>query len=59
MQVEIKDKSIVITLPLETPHPSKTGKTLTVASTYGNKTTTATVNGKPVTVGVNAYISAN
>lgn len=38
------------------PQPSASGKTLVVASTRGNVATTATVNGKPLTVGVNAYI---
>jgi len=33
-----------------------TGKTLTVASSNGNKPTEATINGLPVIVGVNAYI---
>jgi len=29
-----------------------------VASTHGNQRTTVEIEGKPVTVGVNAYISA-
>ena len=32
------------------------GKTLVVASSHGNVATTAVVDDKPVTVGVNAYI---
>jgi hypothetical protein len=48
----------VITLPLEKPTPSASGKTLVVASTHGNQRTTVEIDGKPVTVGVNAYISA-
>ena len=49
--------SLVITLPLnDPPVPSKTGKTLIVASSHGNQTTELSVNGKAVTVGVNAYI---
>jgi hypothetical protein len=57
MKVEIKDKTIVITLDIiNPPKPSASGKTLVVASTFGNQVSTATVNGKPVTVGVNAYI---
>ncbi len=31
-------------------------KTLVVASTRGNASTTAMINGKPLTVGFNAYI---
>lgn len=60
MQVQIKDGNLIIAIPLQTPTPSKSsGKTLVVASTHGNKATTATVNGKVVTIGLNAYIPAN
>lgn len=38
------------------PRPSATGKTLTVASSNGNKPTEAKINGLPVIVGVGAYI---
>lgn len=40
----------------ETPEPSASGKTLVVASSHGNQATTAIVGGKPVTIGLNAYI---
>jgi len=53
---EIKGKTLVITLDLQTPAPSASGKTLVVASSHGNVATTAVVDDKPVTVGVNAYI---
>jgi len=58
MTVEINKAAneLVIRLPLETPQPSKSGKTLVVASTHGNIETTAEIDGKPITVGVNAYI---
>ena len=56
MNAEIKGKQLIITLDLQTPQPSASGKTLVVASSRGNVQTTATVNGKPVTIGVNAYI---
>ena len=36
--------------------PSSSGKTLIVASTGGNVQTGVEVNGKPVFVGLNAYI---
>ncbi len=53
-----KNQELVIRLPLEQPpRPSATGKTLVVASSRGNQITDVTVNDKPVTVGVNAYIS--
>lgn len=54
--VDEKNKRLTIELDLETPHPSGSGKTLVVASTHGNQATTATINGQPITVGVNAYI---
>ena len=58
MKAEIIEGNLVITLPLEKPTPSASGKTLVVASTHGNQRTTVEIEGKPVTVGVNAYISA-
>jgi hypothetical protein len=57
MKIEIKDKQIIITLDIQDPPaPSASGQTLVVASTHGNQATTATIQGKPVIVGVNAYI---
>jgi hypothetical protein len=56
MKVEIKNKKLYIEIDLEEPTPSSSGKTLVVASTHGNTITTAEVNGKPVTIGLNAYI---
>jgi hypothetical protein len=56
MTAEIKGNNLVITIPMQDPRPSASGKTLVVATTGGNIATTATVNGKPVTIGVNAYI---
>lgn len=56
MHAEIKDGKLIITINLNPPRPSASGKTLVVASTGGNVTTSATVDGKPVTIGLNAYI---
>lgn len=58
MEVEVKEKELVIRIPRELPpKPSKkTGKTLVVATSHGNIPTTAKVDGKVLTVGVNAYI---
>lgn len=56
MKVEIKGKELVITIELQKPQASASGKTLVVASSHGNQATTATVDGKPVIVGLNAYI---
>ena len=56
MKAEIKDNTLVLTLPLTNPTPSASGKTLSVASSHGNKTTEVQVQGKNVIVGVNAYV---
>ena len=57
MVATIENGQLVLRMPLEkNPAPSKSGKTLVVASTHGNQKTTCMVNGKPITVGLNAYI---
>jgi hypothetical protein len=56
MTVEIKGNKLCIEIDLEKPTPSSSGKTLVVASSRGNAVTTAMVDGKPVTIGLNAYI---
>lgn len=58
MQVTIENKELVIRIPVETPpKPSKSGKSLIVASTGGNVVTAVIVDGKPLTVGLNCYIA--
>ena len=56
LKVEIKNNKLFIEIDLEKPTPSSSGKTLVVASTHGNTVTTAEVDGKPITIGLNAYI---
>ena len=56
MKAIIKDNVLHIEIPLHPPRPSASGKTMTVASSKGNQPTEATVDGKPVIVGLNAYI---
>ena len=56
MKVEIKDNKLIIEIELQEPTLSSSGKTLVVASTHGNTVTSAMINGKPVTIGLNAYI---
>ncbi len=56
MKVEIKGNELIITVEMQTPTPSASGKTLVVASSRGNQITSAMVDGKPVVVGLNAYI---
>lgn len=53
--IDEKARTLTLTLDLDTPRPSVSGKTLVVASTHGNTTTEAKFNGKPVIVGVNCY----
>ena len=60
MQVSVTESNGVSTLKIEVPvslRPSKSGKTMLVASSGGNVSTEAIVDGKPVTVGLNAYIA--
>lgn len=57
IKVEIKGEEMIITLPISQPHPSKSGKTIVIASTQGNIRTSEMFEGKPITIGVNAYIS--
>ncbi len=53
----IEGEYLVIRVPLNSkPIPSASGKTLVVATSHGNKQTEVEVQGKPVIVGVNAYI---
>lgn len=53
----VEGEYLVIRVPLNPkPVPSASGKTLVVASSHGNKQTEAQIEGKPVIVGVNAYI---
>jgi len=58
MDAKIEGTQLVIKLELQDPRPSGSGKTLVVASSRGNQTTTATIDGKPIVIGVNAYINA-
>lgn len=57
MQATIEKNELVIRLPLQAPAPSSSGKTLVVASSHGNKATAAIIDGKPIVIGVNAYIA--
>jgi hypothetical protein len=56
MKVSIEKGELVIRIKTTEPTPSSTGKTLSIASTHGNVQTEAVVNGKPVFLGLNAYL---
>jgi len=59
VKVTIENNELVIRIPVEQSplRPSKSGKTLIVATSSGNVTTSCMVEGKPVVIGLNAYIS--
>ncbi|MHC4060003.1 MAG: hypothetical protein ACYSR6_00120 [Planctomycetota bacterium] len=56
VKIDEEAKTLTLVMDLQEPTPSASGKTLVVATTHGNQPTDVTVNGKPVIVGVNAYI---
>lgn len=58
MKVELKNGKLLIEIEadVKASRRSASGKTRIVASTNGNKTTAATVDGQPVVLGLNAYI---
>jgi hypothetical protein len=55
-RLDEETKTLTLVLDLQEPTPSASGKTLVVASTHGNQPTDVKVDGKPLIVGVNAYI---
>lgn len=56
VSVTIEKDELVIRLPLQSPTPSSSGKTLVIASSHGNLKSDAEHSGAPIYVGVNAYI---
>jgi hypothetical protein len=58
MKVEIVGENIIITAPIKRT-PSKSGKSIIVAGSGGNKPTTAVIDGRTVIVGLNCYIAAD
>jgi hypothetical protein len=56
VKVDIRNKKLVISIPLEKPRPSKSAKTFVVASTGGVKHTDVEIEGCPVYINVNAFI---
>ena len=47
---------LLVEIEMQAPTRSASGKTLVVASTHGNQATNASVDGKAIVVGLNAYI---
>ena len=56
MDVKIENGKLVISIELQEPTPSASGKTLVVATTHGNMVTQCVINGKNVVIGLNAYV---
>jgi hypothetical protein len=58
LSVTREGEMLVIRIPIKTPTPSASGKTLVVASTRGNQKTAIQIEGKDLYLGVNAYVYA-
>ena len=57
MKAKIENGVLFIEIEINKPPvPSASGKTLVVATTRGNITTDVMFEGKPLTIGLNAYI---
>ena len=56
MEVKIEGDKLIIIIEMQKPTPSASGKTLVVATTHGNPQTQCIVEGKPLVIGLNAYI---
>jgi len=56
MDVKIENGKLIVSIDLQEPTPSASGKTLVVATTHGNMVTQCVINGKNIVIGLNAYI---
>jgi hypothetical protein len=56
MDAKIENGKLIISIELQEPTPSASGKTLVVATTHGNMVTQCMIGGKNVVIGLNAYI---
>lgn len=56
IKAKIDGKKLVLTMDLQEPALSKSGKTHIVATTNGFTQTSAEVNGEAISVSVNAFI---
>jgi len=56
MKARIENGKPIVEIDVQKPTPSKSGKSLVIASSNGNVATTAIVDGKPVIIGLNCYI---
>jgi len=59
MKASIKNNVLTIEIEMDKERkPSTSGKSIVVASTRGNKTSELQVDGKPLVIALNAYVSA-
>jgi hypothetical protein len=56
MEVKIENGKLIVSIELQEPTPSASGKTLVVATTHGNMVTQCMIDGTNVVIGLNAYI---
>jgi len=56
MEAKIENGKLIISIELQEPAPSASGKNLVIASTHGNVVTDCEIDGKKVVIGLNAYI---
>lgn len=56
--IDEQAKTLTLVLDLQDPTPSASGKTLVIATTHGNVPSDVQIDGKPLIIGVNAYIRA-
>jgi hypothetical protein len=55
MEAKIENGKLIVSIPIS-EHVSHSGKTIIIATSGGNQPTTALHNGKPVIIGLNAYV---
>ena len=55
-QVQIDGKKLIISVDMQEPTPSASGKTMVVASSHGNHKSGVQIDGKDLVLGFNAYI---
>jgi hypothetical protein len=58
IKAEVKNNTLFIEIPLQTPTASGSGKNLVIASTHGITVSGASFNGNPVKIGLNAFVKA-
>jgi len=57
-KVDEQKRVLIITVDLQEPTPSVSGKSVLIASTHGNQASGVNIQGKPLIVSVNAYVRA-